>query len=1225
MRCSLDARLFPLHGLRLIEASAGTGKTYTIANLFLRLLLGHGPKDNHGNITAHSQTLGVDQILVVTFTEAATGELRERIRARIHHSRLDFIAGTSKDSFIKKLLNDLDRHDERIQLLQAAERQMDEAAIFTIHGFCQRMLKQHAFESGTLFSSELLTDESQILNTCATDFWRRTFYPMSKPLTALAKSLWPTPEKLLSDIRPWLNKSDLIIRSSMLPNNIDDFQRYYIDTMLAIKSLWLKDNRKIRKQITSCGLKTTSKSLTRLDEMEEFIKSDALIPALGNDKKDGWEIYGTALLQARLKKGSILPNHSIFKSIDKLLENPLSIKKAFRGLILREALKSIKTQLKQIKTTRHQLSFDDLLTNLSSALISSHGNALAKAIRLQFRVAMIDEFQDTDAQQYEIFSNIYANQPENTTGLFMIGDPKQAIYAFRGADIFTYMKARNQVNTHYTLSTNWRSSAPMVAVVNNIFSQCSSPFIYDNDIPFDPIEVSELGKKKIMTINDQPLPAGQLWLQDVNDKLTVGSGDYQTTMSQATATEINRLLSLADQQKCQINDGDNCRSLQASDITILVRTSRQGLLLRNSLSQQGIASIYLSNNDSVFSCQEATDIHRLLSACITPTDERALRSALASPLFSLDAAYLDKLNHDEKLWEQVVEEFTNYQYIWFEQGILPMLRRVIFQREIAETLLTSEYGERQLTDILHLGELLASQSLELDSHHALYRWLTEAIDHPNSNASEQQLHLESESDLVKIVTIHKSKGLEYNVVFIPFICSWRKGTEPIFHDEIEQRTVLDLEGHQQYKDLAEKERLAEDLRLLYVALTRSVHRCYLGIAPYKTRSSKNNETDLHHTAIGWLLNDGKPIKTSELGTLLEKLILGKSAFSISAPPKYTLPPYKAPLKEDQKLKSLTFSAQIEMDWRVTSYSELSRNAAQHSYNRPPSAKIDALDASMETAGHDLEVSHDPLQVTIEDLTDADQHSIFHFPKGASPGTFLHTLFERVDFEINCNIKLDTFVREQLLLHGYPEYWSECLCQMLTACLYTPLDGDSLCLGNIPEHKRKVEMEFFLPIYQLKDSQLNTLITHHDPLSRKAGLLNFHQVQGMLKGFIDLIFEYNGQWYVLDYKSNWLGFHTEDYSRSKMEQSMIDHRYDLQYQLYSLALHRLLKQRIPNYDYEQHFGGVFYLFLRGITSDNPERHGIFEHRPHKKLIEQLDKMFSGYTNILPTSVTITQGE
>ncbi len=1208
----LNARNFPLHGIRLIEASAGTGKTYTIANLYLRLVLGHGTTDEKGEASCHPKALGVDQILVVTFTEAATGELRDRIRARIHDTRMAFIEGESDDPFIQDLINDLDRHPERIELLLAAERQMDEAAIFTIHGFCQRMLKQHAFESGTLFSSELVADENLLLEISAADFWRRTLYPLDKPLIALARKLWPSPRKLLADIRPWLNKPNLQVNASALPDSMASFHKHYIEPAIAVKILWLNNLEDIRIQLKTAGLRANSKPITRLGKMEAFVRGSELVPSLNDKSAESWEIYGTESLEKALTKSGALPDHPVFAKIDELLNNPTTAKEAFKGLVLNNALVSIKQQLTQLKAARHVFSFDDLLNNLAIALEHDQERLLAEAILQQFPVAMIDEFQDTDPQQYAIFKTIYIDSQEKQAGLFMIGDPKQAIYAFRGADIFTYMAARGQVNAHYTLDTNWRSSSVMIEAVNRIFQQAKAPFIYEDDIPFHPVAASKKGQHKSLLINGQPLPAGQLWFMDSNE--VVGNTDYQNAMSLATATEINRLLTLAGDHNCIIKEEDQSRPLQAGDIAVLVRKKAEGQRIRESLAKQGIASVYMSNSDSVFACQEAVDIQRLLAACLTPTDERALRAALATPLLTLDAASLDQLNHNEQVWEQTVEEFSGYHQLWTERGVLPMLRRLIYQRKIAENLLADEFGERRLTDLLHLGELLAAAALEQESQHGLLRWFTEAIESPNKDAAEQQLHLESERNLVKIVTIHKSKGLEYNVVFLPFPCLWRKENQPLYHDEKSRQAVLDLSSPDEAREHAEKERLAEDLRLLYVALTRSVHTCYIGLAPVKAGGRKN-PTDLHRSALGRLLANGQEIEASDLGAILEKLTEGNPAFAISPPPDTPLPRYQASGDQQPSLQARDFSGHIEKDWWVTSYSALSKHSTSHSHPEMaplPSESADP-DASQEMAGHDMEVYLEPQSTQTDILSQADELNLFNFPKGARPGTFLHTLFETVDFSETDKSKLDTQVQDMLLKEGFEEHWSPVLVDMLENCLQSPLDCMAMKLADIPENQRKVEMEFFLPIHQLQPGSLNQLIAQHDPLSAQAGKLDFQQVKGMLKGFIDLTFEYQGKWYVLDYKSNWLGDNINDYSQTNMAKAMVDHRYDLQYQLYSLALHRLLKQRLPDYNYDHHFGGVFYLFLRGVSKNDPERHGIYQHRPDKLFIERLDALFSGSLN------------
>lgn len=1201
---TLDPHALPLHGVRLIEASAGTGKTYTIANLYLRILLGHGSDKSR-----HETPLTVDQILVVTFTEAATGELRDRIRARIHHTRDAFIEGQSDDPFIQQLIDDMAQSEQCQALLLAAEQQMDEAAVFTIHGFCQRMLKQHAFESGTLFSSELITDTEPMLQLCAADYWRRNFYPLEKPLVKLLRTLWKTPNDLLSHLRSWLALSDLHLAGDQLPESMGDFVQRYLEPARELKALWQEDQATIEELLHNCGLRKDRKPLKRLDAMARFLASDDLIPNLD---KDSWEIYGTEVLQKSLLKTGKLPEHPIFRKIDEFLNLPLALEDALKGLVIRDALLHIKNQLTQLKASRHQLSFDDLLINLAAALFADEtvndGELLAQAIRGQYRIAMIDEFQDTDPLQYRIFNKIYMEGGDPGIGLFMIGDPKQAIYAFRGADIFTYMQARQQVHSHYTLGTNWRSSDAMVSAVNTVFQHSPSPFIYNDSIPFEPVHPSPGAAEKRLYLEGSPLPAMTLWLQPPDDGPTINADNYLDTMSHATATEINRLLSAADQGNCQIHNGQQQSPLQPGDIAVLVRSGRHGQKIREALAAQNIASIYLSNQDSVFTSREAADLEKILQACLHPTSERRLKAALATSLLHLDAGALDALNVDEQAWESAVEEFSHYGELWQHRGILPMLRQLIFQRKIAERLLTFPDGERRLTDLLHLGEQLAAASLEQQGGSALARWFTEQLTRPDHNADDQQLHLESERNLVKIITIHKSKGLEYKVVFIPFPCHLRKADSPLYHDPQTRATWLALTPSDQASVLAEQERLAEDLRLLYVALTRSVYCCYLGMAPYKSgRAGKDGKTDLHQTAIGYLLNKGEDIPGNQLPGLLEQLAerCGHQQITIALPPTNNLPPYTPVESQEDALSARNFNGNIEKNWWMTSYSALSRHSTG------PSA-----DASNESPGFDSDVIAQQLALPgdLQVEEPADPLSLFNFPKGAQPGTFMHSLFEELDMNAlrspNGDAYLDGFLLESHTRAGYGEEWLPAIKGMVLNCLNAPLNGDSLRLIDLPDWARRVEMEFYLPIEQLNPDRLNRLIARYDPLSARANKLQFYTMKGMLKGFIDLTFEYRGRWYVLDYKSNWLGNRVSDYSREAMEKVMVEHRYDLQYQLYSLALHRLLRQRIPDYDYHRHFGGVIYLFLRGVQMDDPQHHGVFSHKPALQLVHGLDQLFLG---------------
>ncbi|BEE19591.1 RecBCD enzyme subunit RecB [Aeromonas enteropelogenes] len=1180
----LNTLRFPLHGERLIEASAGTGKTYTIAGLYLRLLLGHGPLieegEDAGQPSAHERPLSVTEILVVTFTEAATAELRGRIRGRIHEARLAFMRGQSTDALLAQLLEEVEDHELAARRLLAAERQMDEAAVFTIHGFCQRMLKQNAFESGALFETEFLTDDSQLRLQAVSDYWRAEFYPVDKTLASAVRALWPSPAALLREMNGWLDNSELEMRPPAGDETLAARHQVAMSRIAAVKEAWLAQVDEIRRQTDGHISRYTGKNyegwLAKIADWAQDETSGYAIPK-------ELERFGQTVLEANLKKGGDVPTLLLFSEIDALLASRPGI----RDLILQRAAVVVRSRMQASKRQAHQLSFDDLLKDLDGALGSSLGERLCERIRATYRVAMIDEFQDTDPQQYRIFHRLYGGHQD--TALLMIGDPKQAIYGFRGADIFTYIQARRNVSAHYTLGRNWRSSGALVAAVNGLFERAKDPFIYEADIPFLPVEAQ--GKSKALLLEGETAPVLHCW--QLTGQPIFNRGDYQSKMARATAAEIHRLLTLAREGKALIGS----EPVKAGDIAVLVRTGAEGKLVQQELARLAIASVYLSNRESVLEQVEAREILLILHACQNPSEERSLRAALATGLFDLDAKALDELASDERAWESAVQEFMEYRKVWHRRGVLAMLRALLHRRNLASSLLASPYGERRLTNFLHLGELLQQVSSELDGEYALLRWLGEAVNRQSGQDAEQILRLESERKLVQIVTIHKSKGLEYPLVFLPFICSHRSADTPLYHeaDEAGNRTILDLTGAEDSLAEADKERLAEDLRLLYVALTRGVYATWLGLAPVRSGNGKSEKTDLHQTAIGYLLQKGEEGDAATLATALSALAqdlpgvaVGEPSLTRPAP----LPPEEEQLGEPQVRR---FGGTLERDWWISSYSGLAAQGHGHSKG------------VLANPGFDDEVVTEAAALATEEPVQAPQPSIFTFPKGARPGTLLHSLFETIDFQSAGGEPLAQHIATLLAQDGFDDSWAQVLQQQVEAVLDTPLEtgfGDPVRLRDLAPERKQVELEFFLPMGRVTASTLTALCQQHDPLSRGNKPLSFATVQGMLKGFIDLVFEWQGRWYLLDYKSNHLGMSPTDYSRPALELAMVEHRYDLQYQLYSLALHRLLALRLPGYDFDQHFGGVFYLFLRGMPQG-----GIFHTRPSRELVLGLDRLFS----------------
>lgn len=1170
---SLDPLRLTLQGERLIEASAGTGKTYTIAALYLRLLLGLG------GTAAFPRPLSVEELLVVTFTEAATAELRGRIRANIHELRIACLRQSTDNPLYASLLEEIADKQQAAQWLLLAERQMDEASVFTIHGFCQRMLSLNAFESGMLFEQQLIEDESELRYQACADFWRRHCYPLQRDIAEAVHALWKGPEELLRAIDRYLQGEAPVIKSPPpADETLASRHEKIVTQIVTLKQKWNASVGEIASILENSGIDRKKFNRGNQGKWIDKISAWAQEETRGYQLPDALEKFSQRFLTERTKADGIVPEHPLFVAIESLLAEPLTL----NDLMITRAMTEIREAVAREKRRRGELGFDDMLSRLDAALCSENGEALAAAIRTRFPVAMIDEFQDTDPQQYRIFRRIWRQQPD--TALLLIGDPKQAIYAFRGADIFTYMKARSEVAAHYTLETNWRSAPGMVESVNTLFKQMDAAFMF-REIPFLPVKFAEKNASLRFEFNGVTQPAMNLWLLDGEG---CGVGDYQSAMAQHCAAQIRDWLSAGARGEAVLWRGEQANPVKASDITVLVRSRQEAALVRDALTLLNIPSVYLSNRDSVFETLEAQEMLWLLQAVLAPERESTLRSALASAMMGLNARDIDALNNDEEAWDNVVEEFAHYRERWQKRGVMAMLRELMAKRQIAENMLATAGGERRLTDILHISELLQEAGTQLESEHALVRWLSQQIADPNSNSSSQQMRLESDKHLVQIVTIHKSKGLEYPLVWLPFIANYRVQDQAFYHDRESFEPVLDLSKAESSVELAEAERLAEDLRLLYVALTRSVWHCSLGIAPlFRRRGEKSGETDFHLSALGRLIQLGEPKDAAGLRQCIEALCGDHIALHIPSSPDNSR--WQMPEQPVADLNARQIKRTLADDWRVTSYSGLQQHGQSIAQDLMPKLDVDA-------AG-------------VGDVLPEPALTPHQFPRGASPGTFLHSLFEELDFTQPVSTE---WVLKMLQSGGFDEKWQPVLTDWVTAILQAPLTQQGISLSQLTAKDKQVEMEFYLPIASpLKADALDALIREYDPLSAGCPPLNFRQVQGMLKGFIDLVFRHEGRYYLLDYKSNWLGDSSDAYTQDAMASAMQQHRYDLQYQLYTLALHRYLRHRIADYRYEDHFGGVIYLFLRGVDATDPNS-GIFSTRPDAALIEKMDELFATTT-------------
>ncbi len=1182
----------PLEGTNLIEASAGTGKTYTIAGLFLRLLLEQG--------------LAVEHILVVTFTEAATQELRDRIRTRLREAAAAFAEGKSKDPFLSGLLEQSPGREASLRILRQALRCFDQAAIFTIHGFCRRVLQENAFESGSLFDTELKADLEYLRTEVAEDYWRIHFYRASPLLVHYALGRKFGPGHLLSLLanhagQPYLK----IIPQRKIPDTTAR-EGAFKAALGQVRKTW--NPQEVVDILQGEGLKRNMYPKARIAlwvrNMEAFLAFESPFTRLF----EGFEKFTLKEIRRALKKGAAMPEHPFFSACQALQECREALEEQFE--IHLKALEAAfipwaRETLARRKAQRNIQSFDDLLLRLDGALRGKGGKGLARAVRRRFRAALIDEFQDTDPVQYAIFRTIF-QFGENI--LFLIGDPKQAIYSFRGADIFAYMEAAEGVRTRYSLEENYRAEKGLITATNALFSKAPHPFVYER-IPFLPARAPDDRAPEVLRIHGKPRSPFVFWYLDPDKVGTEGKaidkGPARQAICRAVAADISRLLKLAGEGRAHIGE----RPLHRGDIAVLVRKNMEARLMQEALAVLRIPSVLYSTAD-LFETREAMEVEQVLAAVRDPRNTRLLRSALATDMLGLKGEDLEALMSHDEAWEQWLVRFRKYHEQLRDRGFIRMFRSLLSEQGVLPRLMALPDGERRNTNVLHLGEVLHKADMEHDlGLQGLLKWLAEQRRGERPRLEEHQLRLESDANAVNLVTVHRSKGLEYPVVYCPF--AWdgsrisQKGAPFTFHDEEDgMRLTLDLGSGavERNREKAEKELLSENLRLLYVAVTRARSQCTLiwgrfkgaeTSAPAYLFYASGAEGDAVGKSRNRVLELDNQALRSEVKALAES---AKGAMEFTDVPPGAGDTVDRGSSGGAALSCRHFTGTIDASWGISSFSSLV--AGRH--------------LSAETPDRD-EVAPEGEAPEGEAIS-----GIFSFPKGTGAGLFLHDLFEHLDFQQREATAVEGLVQEKLRIHGFDTEWLGTITELVHNTLSISLDPEfkDLRLSRIPMQDRINEMEFYFPLKKIQPQSLIKLFKnngyHSDIIEEYTEFesLRFNPVHGFMKGFVDMVFRYQDRFFLVDWKSNFLGARVEDYDQASLRRAMAEAHYVLQYHIYTLALHHYLQVRIPGYDYEQHFGGVFYIFLRGVDKDMGPDYGVFRDRPSLGMIQALTEGLMG---------------
>jgi exodeoxyribonuclease V beta subunit len=1180
----------PLDRHVLIEANAGTGKTFTISRLFVRFLL--------------EKRFAVSSILVVTFTEAATVELKERIHSLLGECRAVFEKGCSDDPFFSMLLNRID-HRLALGLLTEALHSFDSASIYTIHGFCRTILTRHPFECRMPFKAEIITNQSDLIDEIIADFWRKTIDAQSAGFAGYCAFNDYNPLKL----KPlWNSISSTVSEVSIVPAvtfiPCDQVEQRWAQQFEVLKQQWAESRGEIYKQLSSGALNANSYKPSiinsLIDEVDLFLKGAAQFAQL----PEKFDRLTPLLLQKYTKAKCATPDHPFFSTCASAIEAFDARETVYKNNLLhiqRSFILFVRKELAIRKDKKSQLYFDDLLLKVESALKDSRNSSLIKTLQGNYQAALIDEFQDTDQIQYFIFATIFARSP-----LFLIGDPKQSIYRFRGADIFTYLTASQKVELSFTLSKNYRSHPNLVRAVNSLF--CRSPHLFLSELIVAKPSESALSAEDLQLSIDGVAERPMNWICFNALK----SDEIYSRIIETVSDRIAFLVAKGSQGKAHLGKD---KAVSALDIAVLVRRNREAQLIHNALIQKGIPAV-IESGSSVFSTEEANELFTILTAIASPQRPDYIRAALITTLMGFNVNDLDRLSSEyqdstivttEQEWETITANFFTWREIWESHGISYLMRRFLLSEKVRTRVLSAPAGERKLTNIMHIVELMfREEQNERKGIPPLLEWFGKKLRNSSDHVpDDEMLRLESDADSVSIITVHRSKGLQFPIVFCPFVWNGfdltRNSNDPyIVHQEncAHPLVVLADPDRTQYFNRYETETLAEEMRLLYVALTRAESCCY-AVMYHKSNS------DAINAAAYLLFSDGaeeppaagfRAVMGSrgdfDINQALTDLFSNEKCISFQ---NADLCDYSKIEQSPVPVPALSVRMAehpIPDPWRITSFSSLSKT---HHEN----------DRVNDDTGNALK--------TMPSDTPDDQlfETIGMFPRGEKAGLFLHELLEKTDLSSLGSVDPGAVIRESLSLYNFDPQWEGTVTELLSRIAELQLPPSGIQLKNVSKTDCIKELQFHFPVNDLTPQKLQRALIPEQPdlfspTPYTAENVDFKRVSGFMKGFIDLLISIEGKFYIIDWKSNYLGSTPDEYTVETMEREMNAKHYKLQYYIYTIAVYRYLSMRVKGFDYSTHFGGVYYLFFRGLQAG--KNTGVYYDCPKYDLISSLDGLF-----------------
>lgn len=1157
---------FPKIGKQIIEINCNQKKIQNIIFLYLNLLLGINKNKSF------QKRLKVKEILIISFNEKIIEKIKFLIRKSLFKMRISCIRngiGFQKNSIYKKLLLYIPDKKKSAHILLKAIKQIDEASIYTMKNFCKKIIKQHSFNLNLSLKQKIIKNEKKLQKEACFDFWRKNYYPLDNLTLKSALFEWETPEKLFYDIKPYLiKKIPFFLKKKIKKETIQNKHEKIINQIKNIKKLWILNNLKVKKTISNLNINKHIYNKKNIFNWFKKINQWAIEKTIDYNTPKELKYFSQSKLTHTTKNKKI-QKYKIFLKIENFLNNQPTLRK----FIFYKAIIYIQKKIKIEKEKNEKISENDLFKFIRDKLQKEKKKKLANCLQKNYPAAIIDEFQNSNIEQTEIIENIYHNKKKYY--LIFIGDPKQFTNQLLKSDISSYFKIKKKTKIYHKINVDKQFSFDMISAINQLFSNKKKPFIF-KQIQFHCLEKKSNEKDFGFFHNNQKTQAIDIYFP----KKDILKSEYQKMISNQCAKKIIDWITGGTKKKTWIFHKNRKKFITSSDITILVRNEYEASIIQKSLKKFNIQSTFSEKKENIFFTKEALDLLWILRAILKPTNEKLIRIALSTSLVQFSAKKIEEIK--KKKLENEIRKFNKYLLIWKKYGILKALYIFFDKYKIIKNLLEKENGNKKIINIIKISEILQKTELKIENRIILIDWLFEQIQDTKKYSVKNKDEFEKNKKFIQIKTIYQSKEEKYPIVWIPF--------ENRFSINIEKNKNIKLNNNLNKNKkicISEKKKLLEDLCLFYIALTRSKFHCSIGISHFRNKRKKHMFSE---STLIYLLKNKKKNQIP-----IQKILNSLASKYIKLIPikKVKINSNKIQKEETKIQKRNEITIKIEKNWKIKNYSKLINNK----YNFPfHENKENTLIQTNFLKNKKI------YTINLKNKNKKTKYNIHNFPIGKESGIFFHHILKLISFE---KIPNEKWIKQKLKKFNFSTKWSKTIKKFLKDLFKIPLTKKRITLSKI---KNKIkEMKFYIPINKnLYSNKLEKTLSQYDKISKKSEKINFHPFKGILNGYIDLVFIWKDKIYLLDYKSNWLGKNIFYYNLKSIESNIIQNRYDIQYQFYTLALHKYLKKTLINYNYKKHFGGVIYLFLRGCDLKYPN-FGIYFTIPSYLSIYKLEQL------------------